>query len=199
MVARRSELFQSILQALRERLTSGAYPADTRLGAAELAREFGLSPTPMREALARLCGEGLMEDRRGQGFFLRRLSNRDIAVLHHLGAAHLKIALEMSGRGPSDPGASPEDTGESADEILAAWVAAAGSRALSDSYARVRGQLARLRRVEPEVFDDLEAERGSLAAAGPADRAVQARTFFARRARRANVFADALDAAARRP
>src|SRR4051794_27914936 len=96
MVARRSETFYSVLSTVRSRLASGAYPVEARIGAAELAKEFGLSPTPMREVLARLCGEGVLEDRRGEGFFLRRLSNRDIIALHQLGASLMRIALDMS-------------------------------------------------------------------------------------------------------
>ncbi|WP_392354013.1 GntR family transcriptional regulator [Brevundimonas sp. LF-1] len=43
-----------------------------------LARELGLSPTPVREALARLAGEGVIEHWPGRGYFAPRLAASDI-------------------------------------------------------------------------------------------------------------------------
>src|SRR5512143_4123047 len=93
MAARRTEPFGRVLAGLRGRLASGTYPEDARLEAAVLAREFGLSPTPLREALSHLAGEGLLEERRGLGFFLPRLTGKDIGDLFRLHEAHLRIAL----------------------------------------------------------------------------------------------------------
>ncbi|MFN3487458.1 MAG: GntR family transcriptional regulator, partial [Planctomycetota bacterium] len=59
------------LTAVRDRLQSGALPPGARATAVDLADDLGLSTTPVREALSRLAGEGLLEDRRGQGYFVR--------------------------------------------------------------------------------------------------------------------------------
>lgn len=105
MAARRSEPFLQAVAELRRRLSVGELPQDSRLSAAELAAELGLSPTPMREALARLAGEGLLEDRRGEGFFVRRLAARDVADLYRLAQAHLQIAIAAAR--PPPPGRPP--------------------------------------------------------------------------------------------
>ncbi|WP_214403092.1 GntR family transcriptional regulator [Pseudonocardia lacus] len=46
---------------LRELILHGAFPAGARLGEVELAERLGVSRTPVREALARLSAEGLVE------------------------------------------------------------------------------------------------------------------------------------------
>src|ERR1700761_5648772 len=94
MAANHVEPFQRALSQLRERLRDGAFPPGTRIAATEVADTLKLSATPVREALSRLAGEGLLEDRRGHGFFLRPLSALDIADLYRLGLSHLTIAHE---------------------------------------------------------------------------------------------------------
>ena len=54
MPLQRSGPFLSALTELRRRIARGAYRPQMHLAAADLAAELGLSPTPMREALARL-------------------------------------------------------------------------------------------------------------------------------------------------
>ena len=80
------------LAQLRERLRDGGFPPGMRIAATEVADTLKLSATPVREALSRLAGEGLLEDRRGQGFFLRPLSGVDIADLYRLSLTHLAMA-----------------------------------------------------------------------------------------------------------
>lgn len=49
-----------VTRCLRERVISGALVPGTRLRQEQLASEFGLSPTPVREALRRLVSEGFL-------------------------------------------------------------------------------------------------------------------------------------------
>ena len=72
------DAFGNALQALRQRLRDGAYAPGAPLVIIELAHELNISATPMREALARLAGEGLIEDRRGVG--LLRLATQSGGV-----------------------------------------------------------------------------------------------------------------------
>ncbi len=52
---------------LREVILRGELPAGARLGEVELAERFGVSRTPVREALTRLAAEGLVEIQRNRG------------------------------------------------------------------------------------------------------------------------------------
>ncbi len=52
---------QRAVRELRDRILTGALPAGTRLDLDEISEEFGISRTPVREALLELSFEGLVE------------------------------------------------------------------------------------------------------------------------------------------
>jgi len=64
------ERFNTIYLTLRDRICLLDYAPGTRLGEEELAREFGVSRTPLRRVLSRLESEGLVESRHGVGTFV---------------------------------------------------------------------------------------------------------------------------------
>jgi DNA-binding transcriptional MocR family regulator len=167
MAESQAEPFHVALAAIRDRLQRGVLAPGARATAVDLADELGLSTTPVREALSRLAGEGLLEDRRGQGYFVRRLGAVDVADLYRRSLAHLLIALEprRSGRLPS-PAAEPTEAApqaafdpvESVEDGFRRWVSATGSRLLIAAFRVVQIQLGPVRRVEAQVLHDLQAE-----------------------------------------
>jgi DNA-binding GntR family transcriptional regulator len=54
--------------AIRARIIGGEIPPETRLNIDALVRELGVSQTPIREALQRLEGDGLLEYAAGRGY-----------------------------------------------------------------------------------------------------------------------------------
>jgi DNA-binding GntR family transcriptional regulator len=54
--------------AIRARIIGGEIPPETRLNIDALVRELGVSQTPIREALHRLEGDGLLEYATGRGY-----------------------------------------------------------------------------------------------------------------------------------
>ncbi|MFJ4500146.1 GntR family transcriptional regulator [Streptomyces sp. NPDC088864] len=77
-------------RTIRAGILSGAYPPGSRLRERDLSEALGFSRIPVREALTRLTGEGLvvMEPRRGAS--VRDLSLRDVAELFDL-----RLSLEV--------------------------------------------------------------------------------------------------------
>lgn len=69
---------------LRERLIGGQYGPGAPLREEPLAREFGLSRTPIRAALKRLVEDGLATADAGQGVHVAEWSERDIEETFHL-------------------------------------------------------------------------------------------------------------------
>jgi DNA-binding GntR family transcriptional regulator len=55
-------------ERIRGYVLGGDVPPGTRLGQVELAERFGISRTPVREALRRLTGEGLVDFHSNRGF-----------------------------------------------------------------------------------------------------------------------------------
>ncbi|MGH6963308.1 MAG: GntR family transcriptional regulator [Phenylobacterium sp.] len=165
----RVEPFQRALTELRERLRLGALTPGARVTAKEVAEELRLSATPVREALSRLAGEGLLEERRGDGFFVRTLSALDIADLYRMSQAILALAQDQERRGRPDLAqAAAElaavDPVRAVERIFAAWVAEAGRPVLATSYRLLAYQVGAVRRAEHRLLADLVSEARSLAA-----------------------------------
>ncbi|PKP74781.1 MAG: GntR family transcriptional regulator [Alphaproteobacteria bacterium HGW-Alphaproteobacteria-6] len=78
------ERFNTIYRALRDRICLLDYKPGTRLGEEELAREFGVSRTPLRRVLSRLEAEGLVESRHGVGTFVTTAELADLIQTYRL-------------------------------------------------------------------------------------------------------------------
>lgn len=64
------ERYERIYLAIRDRICLLEYEPGQRLAEEDLAREFGVSRTPVRRVLSRLETEGLLESRHGVGTFV---------------------------------------------------------------------------------------------------------------------------------
>lgn len=64
----------SVYDSLRRLIASGAMPPGERLHQAEIAQRLGTSRTPVREALARLTADRLVEFAPNRGFFVATMS-----------------------------------------------------------------------------------------------------------------------------
>ncbi len=69
--------------ALRDHLISGGFVGGQPMQEEALAAQFGVSRTPVREALARLASEGLLESS-GRSYLLPALSRADIDDIYEL-------------------------------------------------------------------------------------------------------------------
>jgi len=143
----------------------------------ELADDLGLSATPVREALSRLAGEGLIEDQRGRGYFARRLDVADLVELYSMRRLYLVDALSAAPRSElhdtvpaaEDPIGQGEQLGLHFDRIIAQ----AGNRALQEAYRQTADRLAPAIVVEAQIFPVREELLGLLAAGRGGGGAVQ--------------------------
>lgn len=138
--------------------------AGQRLLVGDFTRATGLSPTPVREALSRLVGEGLIEEHRGGGYYVPRLDARDVAEFYALTQALglAAIAQRRSGSGVhrtrrlaaslTEPPLQPEAQAAYWFERI---VVASGSLLLANEMRRLSGRMAGIRRAEIVVMPDL--------------------------------------------
>jgi GntR family transcriptional repressor for pyruvate dehydrogenase complex len=85
----RPKLSAKVAETLRAQLIGGEIPPGTQLPTeTSLTREYGVSRTVIREALAALAADGLVEARQGAGVFASR----------HLSSAFGALAAEMGSR-----------------------------------------------------------------------------------------------------
>jgi len=67
-----------------------------RLNEGSLAKQFGVSRTPLREALSRLAAEGFFDFEPGRGFFCRPLEPKQVMDLYGLRAALEREAVSLA-------------------------------------------------------------------------------------------------------
>lgn len=73
---------ERVRRAILERVVDGTYPPGTRLLEMQLAREFGVSQAPVREALRELAATRLVEKLPRRGSFVRAASQNDLTEVY---------------------------------------------------------------------------------------------------------------------
>jgi DNA-binding GntR family transcriptional regulator len=123
-----SPLAQRIAKEIMSSIQSGRIPAGSHLSAQQLADEFDVSRSPVREALQMLAENGALEQKRNRGFFVRALD---------LGEA------PANGAGESMPFDEPNDYQRIADDWIANRMPAEVTEMyLRDTYGLTKAQLA---------------------------------------------------------
>jgi DNA-binding GntR family transcriptional regulator len=89
-------LVDQLAADLQSRVLSGDLPSGTRLRQESLAEEFGVSRTPVREALRKLQASGLVELRPNRGAFVRGLSPSEIRDAYEVRAELEGLAAELA-------------------------------------------------------------------------------------------------------
>ncbi len=93
---RRSTLAEQAYEELEEKIVSGKLPAGRRLLPEELADELAISPTPVKEALARLAQNGLVDAPSRRVSVVRRFSAEDIRDIYDARLLIESSALEKA-------------------------------------------------------------------------------------------------------
>lgn len=93
----RANLATEVADTLRQRILDATLSAGARINEVELAGELEVSRTPVREALATLTAEGLVENRPRRGFFVREVEAGEIAEVYSIRQILDPAALELAG------------------------------------------------------------------------------------------------------
>ena len=108
-----------VTQALCELIRRGVYLPGARLPSEfQMARDYGVSRTVIREAVSRLKSEGLVESRQGSGVFVReagadlafRIAPRKVSAMEHVvHVAELRRSIESEIAALAAERATPEE------------------------------------------------------------------------------------------
>lgn len=145
------DAYQLAISALVERIGTADAGWGMPLVVTDLAGDLGLSPTPVREALARLAGEGIIEHRPGRGYFTPSPGVEDIVELYGLHRRLVLWALEAPAAPPAGPRPLAQESGD-LEQTFARLVDAAGDGLLSRTFRRTLLQLRPVRAVEARLF-----------------------------------------------
>ena len=77
-------LYQEVAELLRERIFSRELIPGSWIDELKLAEEYGISRTPLREALKLLAAEGLVTMKVRRGAYVTEVSDTDLANVYHL-------------------------------------------------------------------------------------------------------------------
>ncbi len=77
-------LYEEVAELLRQRIFNRELEPGSWIDEVRLAQEYGISRTPLREALKVLAAEGLVTMKVRRGAYVTEVSDRDLAEVYHL-------------------------------------------------------------------------------------------------------------------
>ncbi len=77
-------LYQEVAEQLRHRIFSRELSPGSWIDELKLAKDYGISRTPLREALKVLAAEGLVTMKVRRGAYVTEVSERDLADVYHV-------------------------------------------------------------------------------------------------------------------
>lgn len=96
-------LSDQIVDLVRDRILSGRVRADQPIRQDALAAELGVSKIPLREALARLEEEGLVQSQANRGFFVRPMTTAEAEEVYALRITLEPGAMAMAALRATEP------------------------------------------------------------------------------------------------
>ena len=92
-------LYQDVAERLRQQIFARALEPGSWIDEQKLAAEFGISRTPLREALKVLAVEGLVTMKVRRGAYVTEMSRDDVAQIYHLlGLIESDAAAQVAAR-----------------------------------------------------------------------------------------------------
>ncbi len=158
----RTTYVDDVILAIRAAVLKGDFTPGRRLSEPELARQLGVSRTPVREALRSLEREGLVQRTPGRGIAVVKITPEDVDEIYTIKSVLEGVAVRLACQRASDKEierlyrftddmqalAEKDDIGAYAAvsrEFHAALIRAARSRRLSEVYRIVDAPIQRLR------------------------------------------------------
>jgi len=77
-------LYEEVAELLRQRIFSRALEPGSWIDELKIAEEYGISRTPLREALKVLAAEGIVTMKVRRGAYVTEVSQQDLADVYHL-------------------------------------------------------------------------------------------------------------------
>ncbi|MCR5870887.1 MULTISPECIES: GntR family transcriptional regulator [unclassified Sphingomonas] len=157
-MSKRQASFSRVYTSTKSQLRSAKLAPGTQLLVNEWASLHGVSATPVREALAKLAGETLVEDRERLGYFVPLLSSIEVAGLYELLELYLVRAVVHWKRNSRDnsSGLLVTDSDEGDTAILVLIARRSNNPLLIEEAQRCLDRLAFARRQEAEIFGPSE-------------------------------------------
>jgi len=157
--------FERVYLALKEQLGSGRYAAGEHLEPSALSGDLNASVTPVRDALHRLVGEGLVEAPRGDGFRTPIVTEVGLRHLYRWNA----VLLDLGARASAAPVETNVDSGSTdivtvTDIVFRAIAGFSANPEHAGAVERMNERLRPMRRIEVGLVAEPGAEMARLEA-----------------------------------
>ena len=93
---------EKVYEFIKQRIIHLTYPPGHKINVRELQRELGISQTPIKDALFRLAGEGMIEISSRRGTFVKEVTGKDIEELFATRFILEAGAVDLVGKGVKD-------------------------------------------------------------------------------------------------
>jgi DNA-binding GntR family transcriptional regulator len=153
--------FERVYLELKRQLREGTRPPGAPLEPSAIGGELGTSFTPVRDALHRLVGEGLVENPLHNGFAVPRPTEQALRDLYAWNGSVLGLAASLRPVQPEQPlseDAGVSDNAAAAARLFLNLAAPAGNRELIQAVVQLNELLAPYRRVEPQAIAEVGGE-----------------------------------------
>lgn len=90
------DLVSQIVQQIKDKILEGALKPGVRIVEIKLAKELGISQTPIREAIRQLAGEGIVTIALNRGAVIRSLSAQDVFEIYSLRSSLEGLAIRLA-------------------------------------------------------------------------------------------------------
>ncbi len=153
MSATHQAAFSRVYASTRSQLSNGDLLPGTQLLVGEWASLHGVSATPVREAFAKLAGEGLIEDRERLGFFVPLPSSVELVALIDLLELYLMRAIHCGRREGAEAAERYVEADMQGDAgVLLTLAGHARNPFLTQEVQRCLDRSAHARKLEVELF-----------------------------------------------
>jgi DNA-binding GntR family transcriptional regulator len=159
--------FERVYVALKAQIVDGRFEPGQHLEPGTLSQDLAASITPVRDALHRLVGEGLVETPRGDGFRMPLVTEMGLRHLYRWNLALLELATRsgMPGAAAHAQSRPTSDILELTESLFTAIAGASGNPEHHAAVARLNERLRRVRKVELGLVAGLHEEMLKLDAA----------------------------------
>jgi DNA-binding GntR family transcriptional regulator len=159
--------FERVYLELKRQLREGTRPPGTPLEPTVIGDELSTSFTPVRDALHRLVGEGLVENPLHNGFAVPRPTEQALRDLYSWNGqiAALALSAQTQTMLNGDAIVVEGDPATGVEGLFAALAAETGNLEHGKAIASLNDRLAPYRRAEQVIFGDLVEEHTEIRAA----------------------------------
>ncbi|MBN8791435.1 MAG: GntR family transcriptional regulator [Stenotrophomonas nitritireducens] len=147
-----------LYRQVRRALQSGRYLPGQRIDPGMLAVEFNTSATPVRSALYRLVGEGLIDDHARNGLHVPLLTEVGLHDLYDWMERLLLMACDIGGRPARDDITGGDDVVKMTWQLFDAIAEATAHRSLHRAVRQANDRLAPVRRAKRGLIEHAHEE-----------------------------------------